>query len=59
MKEQNKLKVFISKILLKFFGRKEVPKEVSDANKREMCRRALDSGVCPHNCDLCAWNTLR
>jgi hypothetical protein len=59
MKEQNKLKVFISKILLKLFGRKETPKEVSDENKREMCRRALQSGVCPHTCDICAWNTLR
>lgn len=27
--------------------------------KREMCKRALQSGVCPHACDICAWNTLK
>ena len=33
-------------------------KENSDEAKREMCKRAVQSGVCPHNCDICAWNTL-
>ena len=30
----------------------------SDEIKREMCKSALQSGVCPHACDICAWNTL-
>ena len=34
-------------------------KENSDEAKREMCKRAVQSGVCPHNCDICAWNTLK
>ena len=59
MKKQNKVKTFFINILIKICGRKETPKEVSDENKREMCRRALQSGVCPHDCDICAWNTLR
>lgn len=33
-------------------------KENSDEIKREMCKKALQSGVCPHTCDICAWNTL-
>ncbi len=33
-------------------------KENSDKAKKEMCKRAVQSGVCPHNCDICAWNTL-
>ena len=33
-------------------------KENSDAIKKEMCKKALESGICPHTCDICAWNTL-
>lgn len=33
-------------------------KENSDETKRKMCERAVQSGVCPHTCDICAWNTL-
>lgn len=33
-------------------------KENSDEAKRKMCARAVQSGVCPHTCDICAWNTL-
>lgn len=33
-------------------------KENSDEIKRVMCMRAVQSGVCPHTCDICAWNTL-
>ncbi len=36
----------------------EREKENSDEIKREMCKRAVLSGVCPHTCDTCAWNTL-
>jgi len=33
-------------------------KEDSDKSKRKMCESAVQSGVCPHTCDICAWNTL-
>lgn len=33
--------------------------ETSDELKREMCSKVLQSGGCPHDCDRCAWNTLR
>lgn len=26
--------------------------------KREMCHRAIDSGVCPKTCEICAWDTF-
>ncbi len=41
------------------FADKEKAKENSDEAKREMCGRSIRSGVCPHDCDRCAWNTLR
>lgn len=25
----------------------------------EMCMKSIQSGVCPHACDICAWNILR
>lgn len=28
----------------------------TEVDKKEMCRRAVDSGVCPKNCENCAWN---
>lgn len=34
-------------------------KNNSDETKREMCGKALKSHVCPHACDICAWNTLK
>ena len=40
------------------FTNEKKSKENSDEIKREMCKRALQSGVCPHACDICAWNTL-
>lgn len=24
--------------------------------KCEMCERSIETGVCPHTCDICAWN---
>lgn len=33
-------------------------KKISDEAKREMCKRAINSGVCPRACDICAWNVL-
>ena len=44
--------------LKSLFVSKEKERENSDEIKREMCSRALQSGVCPHACDICAWNTL-
>ena len=41
-----------------FIGGKKA-KDNSDEAKREMCKRAVQGGVCPHTCDTCAWNTLR
>lgn len=41
-----------------FINEKNV-KENSDEVKRKMCERAVQSGVCPHACDICAWNTLK
>ena len=43
-----------------FFGkeREREKEERSDEIKREMCKRAVQSGVCPHACEKCAWNTL-
>ena len=33
-------------------------KKISDEAKREMCKRAINSRVCPCACDICAWNVL-
>lgn len=41
------------------FTRKKKEKESGDEIKIEMCKRAVQSGVCPYNCDTCAWNTLK
>ena len=40
------------------FSSKKKIQENSDEIKREMCRKAVQGGVCPHTCDICAWNTL-
>lgn len=44
--------------LKSLFVSNEKERENSDKIKREMCKRSLQSGVCPHACDICAWNTL-
>lgn len=30
----------------------------SEASKREMCHRCVESGVCPKTCEICAWDTF-
>lgn len=57
MKEENKI-TSITKAFFKLFTKKDKQdeKRVSDEAKREMCRRAMQSGVCPHACERCAWN---
>lgn len=51
MKKETLLNKIISKILCVFgiIDRKKI-------SKREMCERAIKSKVCPHRCDICAWN---
>ena len=41
--------------LLKRFGLVEE----HEVDKKEMCKRAVDSGVCPRACDRCAWGERR
>lgn len=26
---------------------------------KEMCKKSIQSGVCPHACEICAWNILQ
>ena len=55
-----KLNIF-EKIIVWFkslFINEKKAKENSDEAKRKMCESAVKSGVCPHTCDICAWNTL-
>ncbi len=33
--------------------------EEHEVDKKEMCKRAVDSGVCPRACDRCAWAERR
>lgn len=40
------------------FTNKKKAKDNSDEIKKQMCARAVQSGVCPQNCDICAWNVL-
>lgn len=56
-----KKETFIQKLirLLKtiiFKESEEKEKENSDLLKREMCIKAVRSGVCPNSCCICAWN---
>ena len=30
-----------------------------EVDKSKMCRRAVDSGVCPNCCEKCAWNASK
>lgn len=41
-------------------------KKVKKENKKnilkiitEMCMKSIQCGVCPHACEICAWNILR
>ena len=40
-----------------FFNKKNKENN-SNEIKIEMCKRALQSNICSHNCDACVWNTL-
>lgn len=57
MREENKL-IMIFKMIISRFKKKNqaVEKRRSDEAKREMCKRAIQGNVCPHSCEICAWN---
>lgn len=59
MKEENKI-ITIIKSFFKLFKKKNKrdEKSASDDAKKEMCRRAMRSGVCPRDCECCAWRTI-
>ena len=57
MTESTLIQRFINWLRTLFIS-KEKAKENSDELKREMCKKAVQSGVCPHDCDGCAWNIL-
>lgn len=52
MREQT----FLHKILLKALKKFGLIQEF-EVDKADMCKRAVDSGVCPHSCESCAWNS--
>lgn len=57
MREQTFLERIINRLKSLFISKKKV-QENSDEIKRKMCKEAVQGGVCPHDCDRCAWNTL-
>lgn len=57
MKKQTFVERIINWLKSLFCSKKET-QENSDEIKREMCKKAVQSGVCLHDCDICAWNTL-
>ena len=57
MKEENKIIAFIKGLFGRFKKKDPIEeKKKSDEAKREMCKRAIHGGVCPHTCEICAWN---
>lgn len=60
MREENKIITFI-KNLIGIFKKKDEQEEKrkSDELKREMCKKAVSSNVCPHSCEICAWSVDR
>ena len=57
MSELNIFEKIVAWLKSMFVSEKKA-EENSVGIKREMCKRALQSNVCPHDCDVCAWNTL-
>lgn len=51
-----KKETVIHRIFIKLLKKIGIIKEI-EIDKAEMCKRAIDSGVCPKACDTCAWNT--
>lgn len=57
MRKQTFIERIINRFKSLFISKKKV-QDNSDEIKREMCKKAVQGGVCPHACDRCAWNTL-
>lgn len=49
---------FLQRILLKILKKLGLIKEF-EVGKADMCKRAIDSVVCPNACEICAWNSER
>ena len=46
---------FLQRILLKILKKLGLIKEF-DVSKAGMCKKAVESGVCPKSCEICARN---
>lgn len=58
MRKQNLFEKILDWIFSKFDKRTKEEKEVEDnRTKIEMCHKAIQSKVCPHYCENCAWYT--
>ena len=55
MTEENRFITIIKSFLNKFKNKNKV-KQKSNWNKKEMCKKSIQSGVCPRACEDCAWN---
>lgn len=53
MKEPNRFWRMIFNIIDQKQKRKE------EIEKEAMCDKAIDHGICPMDCDICAWSVLR
>ena len=49
---------FLQRLFLKILKALGVVKTY-EVDKAEMCKRAVESGVCPKACECCAWNENR
>lgn len=58
MRKQNILLRFIKKVMSIFIPKEDeaTRKKKSDDAKREMCHSAVLGGVCPNDCERCAWH---
>ena len=52
--------MILNKIVQKIKSRKKKTEKGENwlNTKKEMCKKSIQSGVCPHACDICAWNTF-
>ena len=50
-----KKETLLHKLITKILHRLGIIK-TKKISKKEMCERAIKSNVCPHECDICAWN---
>lgn len=51
MKKENWFLRVFKKILMKIHIL-----ELREIDKSDMCIRSVESGVCPKNCEICAWS---